>query len=61
VAIHFDTDSAMAVMQRTKVFADAAEHGNWVGGAHLSFPGVGHLRASGAGYSFITANYSSLQ
>jgi len=61
VAIHFDTDSAMAVMQRKKVFADAAEHGNWVGGAHLSFPGIGHLRASGTGYSYTPANYSALQ
>jgi glyoxylase-like metal-dependent hydrolase (beta-lactamase superfamily II) len=61
VAIRFDTDSAMAVMQRKKVFADAAEHGNWVGGAHLSFPGIGHLRASGTGYRYTPANYSALQ
>jgi glyoxylase-like metal-dependent hydrolase (beta-lactamase superfamily II) len=61
VAIRFDTDSAMAVMQRKTVFADAAEHGNWVGGAHLSFPGIGHLRASGTGYSYTPANYSALQ
>jgi len=61
VTIHFDTDSAMAAMQRKKVFADAAEHGNWVGGAHLSFPGIGHLRAAGTGYSYTPANYSALQ
>jgi glyoxylase-like metal-dependent hydrolase (beta-lactamase superfamily II) len=61
VTIHFDTNSAMAATQRKKVFSDAAEHGYWVGGAHLSFPGIGHLRAAGTGYSYIPANYSVLQ
>jgi glyoxylase-like metal-dependent hydrolase (beta-lactamase superfamily II) len=61
VTIRFDTDSAMAANQRKKVFADAAEHGDWVGGAHLSFPGIGHLRAAGTGYSYIPVNYSALQ
>jgi glyoxylase-like metal-dependent hydrolase (beta-lactamase superfamily II) len=60
VTIHFDTDSAMAAMQRKKVFGDAAEHGFWVAGAHLPFPGIGHLRASGTGYSYLPANYSAL-
>ena len=61
VAIRFDTDSGMAAVERRKVFGDAAEHGYWVGGAHLSFPGVGHLRAAGSGYGFVPANYSALQ
>jgi glyoxylase-like metal-dependent hydrolase (beta-lactamase superfamily II) len=60
VTIHFDTDSAMAALQRKKVFGDAAEHGIWVAGAHLPFPGIGHLRASGTGYSYLPANYSAL-
>lgn len=60
VTIGFDTDSAVAVAQRKKVFADAAAHGTWVAGAHLSFPGIGHLRAVGAGYSYVPANYSAL-
>jgi glyoxylase-like metal-dependent hydrolase (beta-lactamase superfamily II) len=60
VTIHFDNDSATAAIQRKKVFAEAAEHGDWVGGAHLSFPGIGHLRAAGTGYSYTPANYSAL-
>jgi glyoxylase-like metal-dependent hydrolase (beta-lactamase superfamily II) len=60
VTIRFDTDSGMAVAARRKVFGDAAEHGYWVGGAHLSFPGVGHLRAAGSGYGFVPANYTAL-
>ncbi len=60
VTIRFDTDSAAATTQRQRVFADAAEHGYWVAGAHLSFPGIGHLRASGTGYIYVPANYNAL-
>jgi glyoxylase-like metal-dependent hydrolase (beta-lactamase superfamily II) len=59
VAIRFDSDSPAAVAQRRKIFADAADKGYWVAGAHLPFPAVGHLRAaaSGTGYVFLPANY----
>jgi glyoxylase-like metal-dependent hydrolase (beta-lactamase superfamily II) len=60
VTIRFDTDSVMAAAQRRKVFADAAEHGDWVAAAHLSFPGIGHLRTTGTGYTFVPANYGAL-
>ncbi len=60
VTIQFDTDSVNAAAQRQKVFADVAQHGYWVGGAHLSFPGIGHLRTEGSGYVFVPANYSAL-
>ncbi len=58
VTIGFDTDSAMAVTQRKKLFAETAAHGYWVGGAHLAFPGIGHLRAAGTGYVYVPANYT---
>ena len=58
VTIQFDTDSKAAAVQRKKAFADAAKGGYWVAGAHLPFPGVGHLRAEGSGYAFVPANYS---
>jgi len=60
VTISFDTDSDMAAAQRKRIFADAAEQGLWVAGAHLSFPGIGHLRAMGPEYLFVPANYSAL-
>jgi len=59
VTIAFDTDAKAALAQRRKVFADAAKQGYWVAGAHLAFPGIGHLRRDGAGYTFVPANYSS--
>ena len=61
VTIRFDVDSASAAEQRRKVFADAATNRYYVGGAHLPFPALGHLRANGAGYTFVHVNYTSLQ
>lgn len=61
VTIHFDSDSKAAAVQRKKAFAEAAKAGTWVAGAHLPFPGVGHLRAEGKGYVFVPANYARLR
>ncbi len=59
VTIRFDTDSAAAVKARKEVFADVAAHDYWIAAAHLSFPGIGHLRAEpGSGYTFVPVNYS---
>ncbi|MCW5672552.1 MAG: MBL fold metallo-hydrolase [Hydrogenophaga sp.] len=57
VTIAFDTDSKAAAAQRQKAYADAAKNGYWVAAAHLSFPGIGHLRREGKGYRFVPANY----
>ena len=59
VTIQYDMDPGMAAMQRKKVFADAAAKACWVAGAHLSFPGVGHLRTAGSGYAFVPVNYGA--
>jgi len=58
VTIQFDTNGKAAAVQRKKAFADAAKGGYWVGAAHLSFPGIGHLRSEGSGYVFVPGNYS---
>jgi glyoxylase-like metal-dependent hydrolase (beta-lactamase superfamily II) len=56
----YDADSAAATAGRKKIFAEAAEHGYWVAAAHLSFPGIGHLRSAGTGYTYVHANYTSM-
>ncbi len=61
VTIKFDTDSKAAAAQRKKAYADAAKLGYLVGSAHLSFPGIGYLRAEGKGYAWIPVNYSNLR
>jgi len=58
VTIQYDTDSKAAAVQRQRAYADAAKAGYWVAAAHLSFPGIGHLRKDGKGYVFVPVNYS---
>jgi hypothetical protein len=58
ITIKFDADPKSAMAERKKVFADAAKNGYWVAGAHLAFPALGHVVASGKGYAFIPANYT---
>ena len=59
VTIHFDTDSARALTQRKNIFAFVATEGYLVGAAHISFPGLGHIRSAGNGYTWIPVNYST--
>jgi glyoxylase-like metal-dependent hydrolase (beta-lactamase superfamily II) len=58
VTIQFDSDSKAAAAQRKKVFADAAKQGYLIGAAHISFPGLGHMRADGKGYRWEPVNYT---
>ena len=58
VTIQFDTDPKMAAVQRKKTYADGARQGFWIAVAHLSFPGIGHIRADGQGYVYYPVNYS---
>jgi glyoxylase-like metal-dependent hydrolase (beta-lactamase superfamily II) len=58
VTIQFDTDPKMAAVQRKKMYADGARQGFWIAVAHLSFPGIGHIRADGQGYVYYPVNYS---
>ena len=57
MTIRFDSDSKEAATLRQKVFADAASQGYWVGGAHIAFPGLGHLTNAGDAYAWVPVNY----
>lgn len=59
VTIQFDSDSAAAAPQRQKAYEDAARNGYYAAVAHVSFPGIGRLRADGKGYVWLPANYTS--
>ena len=61
VTFVFDVDPQGAAVARAKAFADAAAQGHWVGAPHLSFPGLGKLRAAeGGAYVFVPANYRAV-
>ena len=57
IAIKYDTNPKQAVKTRKKVFKEAARSAELIGGAHLAFPGLGHLRKAYRGYTFVPINY----
>jgi glyoxylase-like metal-dependent hydrolase (beta-lactamase superfamily II) len=62
VTIGYDVDATMAAREHELAFADAARNDYLVGGAHISFPGLGHVRRiAEKSYAFVPLNYSSLR
>jgi len=61
IAIAFDTDNAAAVASRKKLFAQAAKDKTLLAGAHLSFPGLGRIRAEGRGYVWVPVGFSPIR
>jgi hypothetical protein len=59
VTIKFDVDSRAAAQQRHKAFADAVKQGYLVAAAHISFPGIGRIRADDQGVAWIPVNYTT--
>lgn len=59
VTIQFDSDSKKAAPQRQKMYADAAAKGYYLAFAHVSFPGIGHVRKAGNGYEWLPVNYTN--
>lgn len=60
VTIAFDTDPAEAAASRTRVFEQAAGNRTLIAGAHLPFPGLGHLRANGKAFQWVPVDYSRM-
>lgn len=57
ITVSFDVDSKAARAQRLKAFAEAAKQGYLVAPAHVTFPGVGHLKKAGSGYVWLPLRY----
>ena len=55
-----DSDQARAAASRRETMAKAADDRWLVAGAHLPFPGIGHVRREGAGYAFVPVEYMPL-
>jgi glyoxylase-like metal-dependent hydrolase (beta-lactamase superfamily II) len=54
----FDADPKAATAERLRVFQMAASENDWVAGAHLSFPGIGHIRSGEGRYYWVPINYA---
>lgn len=61
VTISFDTDPKEAAASRIRVFNQVARDKTLVAGAHIPFPGLGHLRTTGASYQWVPVNFSRMR
>lgn len=57
VAIEFDSDPAQAIETREAVLEAAVNDKHWVAGAHMPFPGIGHIIEDGDGYQWLPIEY----
>ncbi|MGY4535024.1 glyoxylase-like metal-dependent hydrolase (beta-lactamase superfamily II) [Pseudomonas sp. TE3786] len=60
VAIDFDSDSKQAIATRKHILAEATAEKFLVAGAHLPFPGIGHVRKKGTGFAWVPVEFSPL-
>lgn len=60
VTIAFDTDPDAAAGSRIKTFNQVATERTLVAGAHLPFPGIGHLRAAGKTWQWVPVNFTRM-
>jgi glyoxylase-like metal-dependent hydrolase (beta-lactamase superfamily II) len=58
-SLKYDSSDAAAQRTRRSLLERAAREHLWIGAAHVSFPGLGHVRRDGAGYRWIPANYET--
>lgn len=59
ITLAYDSDPGMAKTERLEVFAKAATEGYWIGAAHISFPGLGHVTAHDGHFQWVPANYDA--
>ncbi|MBB3941468.1 glyoxylase-like metal-dependent hydrolase (beta-lactamase superfamily II) [Novosphingobium fluoreni] len=59
VTIHYDVDPKAAAATREAILAETAANGILVGGAHIAFPGLGHVTRETKGYSWVPLPWSS--
>jgi glyoxylase-like metal-dependent hydrolase (beta-lactamase superfamily II) len=61
VSIEFDVDQKQAIATRKAIMKEAAASKVLVGGMHLPFPGLGHVRAEGKGsYAWVPVEFTPL-
>lgn len=61
VSIEFDTDQKAAIASRKALFQKAAKAGWGIAGAHLPFPGLGHIRKDSQGYAWVPVEFGPIR
>jgi glyoxylase-like metal-dependent hydrolase (beta-lactamase superfamily II) len=57
VSVTYDNDENRAEATRERISSDAAKNGYWIGAAHISFPGLGHVGARSNGFVWMPTEY----
>lgn len=60
-AFEADSDRSAAIASRRRLMAEASDKGWWVAGAHLPFPGLGHVRREGEAFAWVPGEFSPLK
>jgi glyoxylase-like metal-dependent hydrolase (beta-lactamase superfamily II) len=58
--INSDVDAKQAAATRRALLTEMTASGGAIAGAHLPFPGIGHIRKDGNGYAWVPALYRPL-
>lgn len=61
VAVESDVNAQGARNARLAMFPKLAKSKTWIAGAHLPFPGLGHIRQEKKGYSWVPVEYTPLE
>jgi glyoxylase-like metal-dependent hydrolase (beta-lactamase superfamily II) len=57
ITIVYDVEQPVAKSQRETQFARLAKDRHMVAGAHLPFPGLGHIRKESSGFTYVPTDY----
>ncbi|PPU01518.1 MBL fold metallo-hydrolase [Xanthomonas arboricola] len=55
-----DSDRSKAIASRRRLLAQAADGRWWVAGAHLPFPGLGHVRREGKAFAWVPTEFGPM-
>ena len=59
VTVKYDSDEDQAETDRKRIFSDAAKAGYWIGAAHISFPGLGHVGVRSGAFIWLPGDYTT--
>lgn len=60
VSVEYDTDPKQAEATRMAAFLEASQQGLWIGAAHISFPGLGHIGTREKQFVWLPAEYTTM-
>lgn len=60
-AFEYDNDRPQAVIARKQMFTRAAQEKLLVGGMHLPFPGIGHIRKEGKAFAWVPLEFAPIK